>query len=40
MPAEMADFMTLPAPDQEAIGKTLLTLLKSFDDSAAEPFLF
>jgi hypothetical protein len=35
----MADFMTLPALHQEAIGKTLLTLLKSFDDREAEPLL-
>jgi uncharacterized protein (TIGR02246 family) len=35
----VADFMTLPQPDQEAIGKTLLILLKSFDDRDAEPLL-
>jgi uncharacterized protein (TIGR02246 family) len=35
----MADFTTLPHADQEAIGKTLLTLLKSFDDRDAEPLL-
>lgn len=35
----MADFTTLPQVDQEAIGKTLLTLLKSFDDRDAEPLL-
>lgn len=35
----MADFTTLPQADQEAIGKTLLTLLKSFDDRDAEPLL-
>jgi uncharacterized protein (TIGR02246 family) len=35
----MADFATLPQADQEAIGKTLLTLLKSFDDRDAEPLL-
>lgn len=35
----MAEFATLPQPDQEAIGKTLLTLLKSFDDRDAEPLL-
>ncbi|WP_077087498.1 YybH family protein [Mycobacterium rhizamassiliense] len=32
----MADFSELPAADQEAIGKTLLTLLKAFDDRDAE----
>ena len=35
----MTEFSTLPQPDQEAIGKTLLTLLKSFDDRNAEPLL-
>jgi len=30
-------FSELPPADQEAIGKTLLTLLKSFDDRDAEP---
>ena len=33
----MKDFSELPAADQEAIGKTLLTLLKAFDDRDAEP---
>lgn len=33
----MTDFSELPASDQEAIGKTLLTLLKAFDDRDAEP---
>ncbi len=33
----MASFSELPAADQEAIGKTLLTLLKAFDDRDAEP---
>ena len=33
----MATFSELPAGDQEAIGKTLLTLLKAFDDRDAEP---
>jgi uncharacterized protein (TIGR02246 family) len=32
----VADFSELPAADQEAIGKTLLTLLKAFDDRDAE----
>lgn len=32
----MPDFSDLPAADQEAIGKTLLTLLKAFDDRDAE----
>jgi uncharacterized protein (TIGR02246 family) len=35
----MPDFATLPQADQEAIGKTLLTLLKSFDDRDAAPLL-
>ena len=35
----MTDFSTLPQADQEAIGKTLLTLLKAFDDRDAEPLL-
>jgi uncharacterized protein (TIGR02246 family) len=35
----MADFATLPHADQQAIGKTLLTLLKSFDDRDAAPLL-
>ena len=35
----MTDFSTLPQADQEAIGKTLLTLLKAFDDRNAEPLL-
>jgi uncharacterized protein (TIGR02246 family) len=30
-------FSELPPADQEAIGKTLLTLLKSFDDRDAKP---
>jgi len=30
-------FSDLPPADQEAIGKTLLTLLKAFDDRNAEP---
>ena len=33
----MTEFPELPAADQEAIGKTLLTLLKAFDDRDAEP---
>ncbi|BBZ50756.1 SgcJ/EcaC family oxidoreductase [Mycobacterium heidelbergense] len=33
----MTDFSELPPADQEAIGRTLLTLLKSFDDRDAEP---
>lgn len=33
----MTSFSTLPDADQEAIGKTLLTLLKAFDDRDAEP---
>jgi hypothetical protein len=33
----MTDFSELPPADQEAIGKTLLTLLKSFDDRNADP---
>jgi uncharacterized protein (TIGR02246 family) len=33
----MTEFSELPAADQEAIGKTLLTLLKAFDDRDAEP---
>ena len=32
----MTEFSDLPAADQEAIGKTLLTLLKAFDDREAE----
>lgn len=32
----MVDFSELPAADQEAIGKTLLTLLRAFDDRDAE----
>jgi uncharacterized protein (TIGR02246 family) len=32
----MTDFSELPPADQEAIGKTLLTLLKAFDDRGAE----
>jgi uncharacterized protein (TIGR02246 family) len=33
------DFSQLPPVDQEAIGKTLLTLLKAFDERDAEPLL-
>ena len=33
----MMSFSDLPPADQEAIGKTLLTLLKAFDDRNAEP---
>ncbi|MGB9226375.1 YybH family protein [Mycobacterium sp.] len=33
----MTEFSDLPVADQEAIGKTLLTLLKAFDDRDAEP---
>ncbi|MDT5348123.1 MAG: hypothetical protein QOH91_1410 [Mycobacterium sp.] len=33
----MTSFSELPAADQEAIGKTLLTLLKAFDERGAEP---
>jgi len=33
----MTDFSDLPPADQEAIGKTLLTLLKAFDDRDAAP---
>jgi len=33
----MTDFSELPTADQEAISKTLLTLLKAFDDRDAEP---
>lgn len=32
----MADFSELPQEDQAAIGKTLLTLLQSFDKRNAE----
>src|ERR1700761_2193203 len=35
----MTDFSELPSPAQEAIGSTLLTLLKAFDDRDAEPLL-
>jgi uncharacterized protein (TIGR02246 family) len=35
----MMSFSDLAPADQEAIGKTLLTLLKAFDDRAAEPLL-
>jgi uncharacterized protein (TIGR02246 family) len=35
----MADFTSLPQADQEAIGKTLLTLVKAFDDRNAEALL-
>ncbi|WP_445163301.1 YybH family protein [Mycobacterium sp. Dal123C01] len=35
----MADFSQLPQADQEAIGKTLLTLLKAFNERDAEPLL-
>jgi uncharacterized protein (TIGR02246 family) len=33
----MTNFSDLPPADQEAIGKTLLTLLKAFDDRDAAP---
>jgi hypothetical protein len=33
----MTSFSELPPADQEAIGKTLLTLLKAFDDRDAQP---
>lgn len=33
----MANLSELPPADQEAIGKTLLTLLKAFDDRDAKP---
>lgn len=33
----MTEFSELPPADQEAIGRTLLTLLKSFDDRDAGP---
>jgi uncharacterized protein (TIGR02246 family) len=33
----VTEFSELPAADQEAIGKTLLTLLKAFDDRDAQP---
>ena len=33
----MPNFSDLPPADQEAIGKTLLTLLKAFDERDAEP---
>lgn len=35
----MAEFAELPTADQEAIGTTLLRLLKAFDDREAEPLL-
>jgi uncharacterized protein (TIGR02246 family) len=35
----MPSFSELPPSDQEAIGRTLLTLLKAFDDRDAEPLL-
>lgn len=35
----MNDFSQLPTADQGAIGKTLLTLLKAFDERDAEPLL-
>ncbi len=35
----MMSFSDLAPADQEAIGKTLLTLLKAFDDREAEPLL-
>jgi uncharacterized protein (TIGR02246 family) len=35
----MTNFSELAPADQEAIGKTLLTLLKAFDDRDAEPLL-
>src|SRR5271154_6298056 len=33
----MTDVSELPTADQEAVGRTLLTLLKAFDDRDAEP---
>src|SRR5271154_2435107 len=33
----MTDVSELPTADQEAVGKTLLTLLKAFDDRDPEP---
>jgi uncharacterized protein (TIGR02246 family) len=35
----VADFSQLPPADQEAIGKTLLTLLKAFNERDSEPLL-
>jgi hypothetical protein len=35
----VTSFAELPAADQEAIGKTLLTLLQAFRDRDAEPLL-
>ncbi len=35
----MTEFSALPSADQQAIGRTLLTLLKAFDDRNAEPLL-
>jgi uncharacterized protein (TIGR02246 family) len=35
----MPNFSELPPEDQEAIGRTLLTLLKAFDDRDADPLL-
>jgi uncharacterized protein (TIGR02246 family) len=35
----VTDFSALPTADQEAIGKTLLTLLTAFDDRDAEPLV-
>jgi hypothetical protein len=35
----MSNLSELPPADQEAIGKTLLTLLKAFEDRDAEPLL-
>jgi uncharacterized protein (TIGR02246 family) len=35
----VADFSQLPPADQEAIGKTLLTLLKAFNERDAGPLL-
>ncbi len=35
----MTEFSELPTADQGAIGETLLTLLKAFDDRDAEPLL-
>ena len=35
----MTSFSDLPPADQQAIGKTLLTLLKAFDDRDAKPLL-
>jgi uncharacterized protein (TIGR02246 family) len=35
----MTSFADLPPADQEAVGRTLLTLLKAFDDRDAAPLL-